>query len=371
MSDTKPIPFVVKLPLVLFSIIALGFLAKLGESVLAPLFLALLIAVLSLPFSTFLEKKLRFNRGLSTITSVLFLIILMLGISYFFINQLSDLSNDWDSLKQHVSVSINELQTWISKTFHINPTKQLKYLNDSTEKAIATSASIVGITLAMFSSGLAFFFFTILFFIFILTYRRLLYNFIIDVFADKHYEKVNHIVMQIQTMIRQYVSGLFIQMAIVSILVTVTLYTMCIKYALLLGVLTGILNVIPYIGIFSAMLISCLIAFASGGAYDSLLVVIAYIIIHAIDGNIILPLVVSSKVKINALFSFLAIVIGEMLWGISGMFLCIPFLAILKIIFDNIPSLKPWGTLIGEEVNPHKKKKRYRLSKRIVFVEKD
>ncbi|GCE36026.1 AI-2E family transporter [Sporomusaceae bacterium FL31] len=94
-------------------------------------------------------------------------------------------------------------------------------------------------------------------------------------------------------------------------------------------------------------------------------------IVHAIDGNIVLPFVVGSKVKINALFSFIGILLGEHLWGISGMFLCIPAIAIIKIIFERVDGLKPWGKLLGEEEKPHKKKKSYKISKNITLKEMD
>ena len=101
-----------------------------------------------------------------------------------------------------------------------------------------------------------------------------------------------------------------------------------------------------YLGIFFALLISCLITFATAGAGKALLVLIAYVGVHAIDGNLLMPLVVGSKVKINALFAFIGIVVGEMIWGISGMFLCIPYLAILKIIFDRVPIKAPLTDLV-------------------------
>ena len=75
--------------------------------------------------------------------------------------------------------------------------------------------------------------------------------------------------------------------------------------------------------------------------------------------------------KFNALFSFIGIIIGEQFWGISGMFLCIPALAIIKIIFERVEGLHPWGTLLGEEDKPTKKKRRVKISETITLEEKD
>lgn len=345
----KSMPFLVKLVLVLLSIFGLGYLAKLGQTILAPLLFAFLLAILFLPFANFLERKLKFNRTFSTITSVLVMILVLFGISTFFVDQLSSFSDDWPSLEKQFQKTFADLQIWIHDTFNVNRSKQIKYANEVSTKVLSSSATVIGGALLFFTSGLGFLFFSILFFFFILSYRRLLYNFIIDVFHDEHYEQLTEIISEIQNIIKQYITGLFFQIILVSAITSIVLSVMGVKYAVLIGVLAGILNVIPYLGIFSATFVACLISFSTGGASQSLYVLIAFISIHIIDGNVILPLVVGSKVKINALFSFLAILIGESLWGISGMFLSIPFLAIVKIIFDKIKTLQPWGKLIGEE----------------------
>ncbi|RZK98350.1 MAG: AI-2E family transporter, partial [Pedobacter sp.] len=149
------------------------------------------------------------------------------------------------------------------------------------------------------------------------------------------------------------------------------LWILGVRYAILLGLIAGIFNIIPYIGIFTALLISVIITFATAGAAKMLLVIAVFAGVHAIDGNILMPLVVGSKVKINALFAFIGIVIGEMIWGISGMFLCIPYLAMLKIIFDRVDQLKPWGILLGGEDKSNKKRKVYRITKNIKLEEQE
>ncbi|KIA91684.1 permease [Pedobacter kyungheensis] len=363
--------FLPKLALVLFCLISLTYIAILGQSLLAPLLFSFLMGILLLPVANFLEQRFKFKRGLSTLVSVILMITIIGGIVYFFGNQLSDLWEDWPLLKEKANVSYHELQHWISKTFHVNSEKQLAYLNDSTEKALATSAAIVATTLATLSSTLLFLGFTLLFTFFILNYRRVLFTFLTAVFKEEHKEKVTEIVSQIQYIIKKYIIGLFLQMLIVSVLMITVLSILGVKYAVLLGLVAGIFNVVPYLGIFFALLVSCLITFATAGAGKVLLVLIAFVGVHAVDGNLLMPLVVGSKVKINALFAFIGIVVGEMIWGISGMFLCIPYLAMLKIIFDRIDNLKPWGILMGEEHKPEKKKRVYRITKKIKLEEKD
>lgn len=363
------LPFLVKLALVLISIVLLGFLAKLGQTILSPLFFAFLMALLFLPFANFLEKYFKFSRTISSFFSFLVMAALMAGIIYFFTVQFSDFAKDFPLLQKQVMHSLHDLQVWISKTFNVKIALQMEYLNQGLEKLLSSSGIILGFTVGMFSSIGAFVTFSVLFFIFVLNYRRNLYGFIVSVFDEKHSAKVQEIVLEIQRIIKQYIIGIIIQIFIVTILTCTLLTVLGVKYAILLGVLTGLLNIIPYIGIIISCLFACLISFATGGS-NTLFVLFGYIGIHAVDANIVLPLVVGSKVKINALFTFLGLLVGEALWGISGMFLSIPFLAILKIIFERIQGLEPWGNVLGEN-KKQKVRKKYKISKNIVLEEKE
>ncbi|WP_129716528.1 AI-2E family transporter [Pedobacter sp. SYP-B3415] len=372
MTDkTLSLPFLAKLALTLFSIVTLGYLIILGHTILAPLFFSFLLALILLPLAGFLEKKWKFKRGLASIVSVVLMICAISGIMYFFGTRLAELWQDWPLLKVQVTTSFHELQKWISETFEIDVKKQLAYINDSAEKALTTSAAVVGTTLLTLSSTFLFLGFTLLFTFFILNYRRVLFTFLTSVFKKEHTETVTAIVNQIQLIIKKYIIGLFLQMLIVTVMMIAVLSLLGVKYAVLLGLVSGIFNVVPYLGILFALLVSVLITFATAGAAKVLLVVIAFVAVHAVDGNVLMPLVVGSKVKINALIAFIGIVLGEMIWGISGMFLCIPFLAILKIIFDHVDSLQPWGKLLGEEEKPNRKRKTYRITKKIKLEERE
>lgn len=363
--------FLPKLALVLFCLISLTYIAILGQTLLAPLLFSFLMALLMLPVANSLERRLRFKRSLSTISAVLLMIAVVAAVVYFFGNQLRDLWSDWPLLEQKGAESFAELKIWAYQNFKIKIPEPANYIKESQSKALATSAAIVGTTLATVSSTFLFLGFTLLFTFFILNYRRVLYTFLTSVFKEEHRERVTEIVSHIQQIIKRYIIGLFLQMFIVSVLLIIVLSLLGVKYAILLGLIGGIFNVVPYLGIFFALVVSCLVTFTTAGAAKVLLVLIVFVAVHAVDGNILMPLVVGSKVKINALFAFIGIVVGEMIWGISGMFLCIPYLAMLKIIFDRVDTLKPWGILMGEEHKPDKKKRVYRITKKIKLEEKD
>jgi predicted PurR-regulated permease PerM len=170
------------------------------------------------------------------------------------------------------------------------------------------------------------------------------------VFKAENSTLVYDIMENVQKIVRQYIVGLLIEMAVVATATSTGLLILGARYAMLLGLITGLFNVIPYIGIFTALSLSVLITFATASSATTILLVAVIIIgIHLIDSNFLFPAIVGSKVRINALITILGAVTGEMVWGIPGMLFAIPVIAILKIIFDRIESLKPWGLILGDE----------------------
>jgi len=159
--------------------------------------------------------------------------------------------------------------------------------------------------------------------------------------------------MQIKTVIQHYLVGLIVEALIVATLDSTALLILGIDYAILLGIIAAILNVIPYIGGIVAVALPMMVALVTKtSAWYAFYVLIFYYVIQLFDNNFIVPVIVSSKVKINALFSIIVVFAGNALWGIPGMFLSIPLLAIVKLIFDHIEPLKPWGFLLGDTLPP-------------------
>jgi len=342
-------PFYEKLSLVLIGIIALGYLVIQAKSVLDPLMFGFLFAILLLPVCNFFENKCRLPRSLASFLSILLLVSFIGGIIYLVSSQISSLASDWPQLKSQVQQSVTDLQGWVSSALHVNAQKQMTYVNNTTKKILAASTDVLGTTFGAISSLMLFYAFILIFTFFILFYRRLLLRFIIWVFDEDNSATVFDIVENIQSILRQYILGLLLEMVIVATIACTAFWIIGVKYAVLLGLIVGLFNIIPYIGIFSALLLSSIITFATGAVKQTVEVAISVLCIHAIDSNLLLPTIVGSKVRLNALITFLGIVFGEMIWGLSGMFLSIPTIAIMKIIFDRIESLKPWGFLLGGE----------------------
>jgi predicted PurR-regulated permease PerM len=346
---TKPYPFYFRLCCILISIVILGFLAILGQQILVPMILGLLIAILLMPLCRFMEKRLRFPRGLASILVSILALAVIGGVIYMMSIEVAKLANDWPQFQKQFVVLTNDLQSWISRTFGVRRHDQLEYLNDTAKKSISTGTAILEKALASIGYVLMITGFTFLFTLFFLIYRTHLLKFLVASFSETYHKTVFDVIDNIQFMTKKYLVGLFFQMIIVTVLSFIAYTIIGIKYNFMLAILTGVLNILPYIGIFTALLIGALITFATSGTSHVLFVVIAIGIIHAIDGNIIMPRVVGSKVKINSLIVIIGLIIGEMLWGIAGMFLTIPVLAIIKIIFDRVEGLQSWGFLMGED----------------------
>lgn len=342
-------PFYTKLAHISIAILCTGYIAIIGKALLAPLIMAFLFTMLLIPFANFLERKLKFPRALSSFAVLIILITVISGVMLVLGTQLTEFSEDIPAFQQQLMSSADDLQAWIAQSFHINNAKQAEYINTTTADALGKSTVLIGATLLSLSTSVLFMVFIFLYTFFLLLHRRLLLKFAVALFHKDHTPIVNETVNRIQFIIRKYIVGLLLQMIIVAIITCITYQIIGIKYAFLLGLLTGILNVIPYIGILISMILSVLVTFATSDPTHVLIVITALIVIHLIDSNYIMPKIVGAKVKLNTLTAVLGLVIGEMIWGITGMFLAIPVIAIAKVIFDRVDGLKPWGMVLGED----------------------
>ena len=360
-------PFNNKLAAVLISIISIGYLVIAGKELLSPLLFSFLFSILLLPLATWLEKTCRLPRGAASMIALLSLLLSIALILYLVGAQISSLGSDWPLFKEQLAASADKLQDWINMKFHINQKSQLSYVKNATGKLLDSGSVVVGATIVSLSGMLLFLVFTFIYTFLLLVYRNLIMKFFIAVFLEENAAVVHDIVEQVQYIIRKYIVGLLLEMAIVATVVSIAFSIMGIKYAILLGIITGLFNLVPYIGIFTALALSALITFATAAtATPVVLVIVTLVVVHLLDSNVLLPLIVGSKVKINALVTVIGVILGEMIWGIPGMFLSIPVIAVMKIIFDRVDSLKPWGLLLGDEEN---KKKAVKIKKVIKAVE--
>lgn len=349
MIKLPTLPFYIKLACTLISIISIVYIAQVGQAIIVPLILGSLFALLLTPLGSWMEKKLRFPRIVASLLSLVLFFTFIVSIVFLLGSQMTNLKEDWPAFELQVFQGLKTLQNWISRTFHINYSEQMDYINNTITKSVSQGTAILGVALLSMSSTFILLIFTFLYTFFILVYRGHIVRFLLLLNPSKNHSIVLDIVSQVQYVVKRYLIGLFLQMLIVAVLTFIALSIIGVKYSLMLSIFTGFFNVLPYVGIFLSILVIALITFATSSFMHVALVIVALFVIHFIDSNFVVPKVVGSKVQINSMVAMMAIFFGELLWGISGMFLAIPILAICKIIFDRIFELKPWGFLLGED----------------------
>ena len=348
----KKYPFYLRSTVILFGLILLTYALANLRDILIPLSFALFLAMLLNPLNNrLLEWKV--PKVLSIILSLLIAIILISGLWYFLATQIMHFTDQLPLLKKKSADLMTRLQGTLTEKLNLSLQKQNQYLDE----AKAGIKPLIGQTLGTVAGTLSMIFLLPVYTFLFLYYKDLILNFLYDIFAEENAQEVSTVLKQAKGAVQSYMFGLLIEALIVATLNTIALLLLGVPYAVLLGVLGAILNVLPFIGGIIAVLLPIIIAtITKDGFQTQLLTIIAYLIIQFVDNHFLVPYIVSSKVKINALISIVIVLMGGALWGLSGMFLSIPFIGVLKIVFDRIPELKPWGRLLGDEVPVRRKR---------------
>jgi predicted PurR-regulated permease PerM len=348
MNNTFKIPFYARVALIAICIFAFVFTMKIGQDIIVPLLYATILAILLNPLVNFLVRK-KINRVLSISIAVILSLLVVTGVVYIGSTQVSMFSESYPQLQQKLGIKSTEWVHWLARTFKVPEAKINTWISETEVKAINNFA--IGATLAEAGKMIVIGLLLPVYLFMILYYKPLLLEFISKLFKSEHHVTVNAILTNTKSIIQTYLVGLFFEVVIMAVLNSTGLLILGIDYAIILGITGAILNIIPYIGGVIAIALPMVIAFVTK---DSLiypgLVLLIYLFTQFIDNHYISPKIVASRVKINALVSMIGVIVGGTIWGIPGMFLSIPLIGILKVIFDHIESLKPWGFLLGNTV---------------------
>jgi predicted PurR-regulated permease PerM len=347
------LPFYARVSLSLVGLYVLINMLYVGGGLLIPFLYAIIISILLNPAVNFLVNK-KLNRALA-ISLVLFVVLLLLASLILLISsQASRLSDALPQLTSKFDEFFNQAVGWVSETFNISIEKINAWVAKTKGELLSGSNAAIGFTLTSVGNGLATIFLTPVYIFMLLFYQPHLLQFLHKLFGYGENPDVTEILTETKTIVNGYLVGLFFEFLIIAVLNTVGLLVIGIEYALLLGLTGALLNIIPYIGGLIAVIIFMIVALVTKSPAHVLYVAILYSVIQFVDNNFIVPKIIGSKVKLNALISLIAVIAGAALWGISGMFLSIPIMAILKLIFDRLDPVKPLGFLMGDSVEPAK-----------------
>jgi predicted PurR-regulated permease PerM len=341
-------PFYAKTALIFISVFALTYTLYIGQHIILPILYATIIAVLLNPVVNFLIGK-KINKVVAISLVVVLTFVVLIGMVYVLSAQLARLADTFPQFKEKFNAASKDLVRWISHEFNIRRSTINAWSIETQGEAISN----ISISDQLMAAGKIIIILTLLpvYLFMILYYKPLLLEFFHKLFRSVHHVAVMDILSSTKTIIQNYLVGLVFEMVIIAILNSAGLLLLGIEYAIILGITGAILNIIPYIGGIFAIALPMIIAFVTKDSLSyPFLVFVIYIFIQFIDNHYIIPKIVASRVQINALVSVIVVLVGGTLWGIPGMFLSIPLTAILKVIFDHIEPLKPWGFLLGNIV---------------------
>ncbi len=358
-------PFYVKLGFKFLVIFFICYFIHVAQNILIPFAFSCLLAALLLPIVNFLQG-LKILKVISILISIILAIGFIAGIIYFLSSQIARFMQDIPSIKEHLNEHFVSLQNWIKEKLHISFQEQNEYLNTQADKLKATGTSYIGHTFFSITETVMLLVLMPIYTFLLLFYKEHITKFLYAVFKEEHASGIKNVLSQTKLMIRSYMTGLLIEMAIVATANSTGLMLLGVRYAIFFGVLAAVLNLIPYIGMFTATLFTVLVSLTTTDNTSSVVgIVIIFYSVHIVDVNFLVPRVVASRLRINALISILGVVIGGSLTGISGLFLSIPFIAFLKIVCDEIEELKPWGLLLGDETTYSQRSKLYKRLEKI------
>lgn len=349
-STFDNLPFYIKFSIFFVGIGAFGFLIYIGQDIITPLFLALLVAILLDPIVSLLQR-IKIPRTVAISIALTLGILLISGVIYFISIQLSLFNESLPMFKEKFNLVLDQMKTMAASEFNISMESINAQISNLSKSLFEGTGALIGYTVLTLTELIIVWLLIPVYAYLFLYYQTLFLAFIEQVSDKKNQNTIKEVMTEGNKMIQSYLVGLVLEVIIMSVLNSAGLLILGIEYAILLGILGALLNIIPYIGGVVSTALPMLVALVTKDSLVSPLLVLAvYLIIQFLDNNIIVPLVVASRVKINALVSIIVVLVFGALFGITGMFLAIPLTAILKIIFDRIDSLKPYGLLLGTQI---------------------
>ena len=353
MSDEGlKLPFYAKVTIFLVGLVALFAILYIAKSIFIPLVFAIIIAIVLHPVVNFFVR-LKINRILAILITMFLTFLVIASFGAVLISQANRFGESWPILVEKFTALINQNIADAADYFNKDPQKIHDWITKTQGEIINSSTAAIGQTLVVLGNGLVVLLLIPFYIFMILFYQPLLIEFIIRLSGSNYETHVRGLFSQIKTVIQRYLVGLVIEAGMMAVMNSAALLILGIEYAIILGILAAILNIIPYIGGIIAVALPMMVALVTKSSpWYAFYVLVAYYIIQLIDNNYIVPYIVASKIKINALFSVIIVLVGNALWGVPGMFLSMPILAIVKLICDHIEPLKPWGFLLGDTMPP-------------------
>lgn len=356
----KSTPDLSRILLTVFLVLALMYF---GRSVLVPLAFSVLIAFVIHPVCARLERV-GVPRSASILIGELIVFIAIGLIILLLVWQFSAFLSEWPAIRVKLQGSLVSINEFFTSEFNISLEDQLTYLQSLLLDNADRLLNVLRDMLYFSATGLIMLVLIPFYTALILYYRHLWVKAIIEYVGDS--EKVIRIVQGAIQSYFEFVKGMAIVYLIVGILNSLGLAILGVPHPILFGVIASILTFIPYIGIIVGSLLPMAVAWVTfNSIWYPAGVVLVFGIVQYLEANIIFPLAVSVRLKVNTLISIVAIFLGALIWGAAGMILFIPFLGILKLVAQEVEGWQPVVTALGDEKPPHSKRQYFSVQTRV------
>ena len=339
----------------------------LAKDVLIPIAVSVFFTYLLYPVVREIEKR-GIHRAIAILLVLLLSLIILGGIALFLSVKISNMDIDLSGLKQQFNEKIDSFLQVIEVRLGVQGDTITRYFSKASGNIFSSWESQFGkffsaTTTTIFQIGLL-----PVYTFFLLFYRTKTAHFIFRLAGRKNKRKTLYILREISTVTTKYIGGLLVVVLILAILNSTGLYIIGIPHALLFGVVAAVLNLVPYIGTFVGGLLPILFTlFTSPDPFKTILqIFILFSAVQFIENNLLTPNIVGNNIQINPLAIILGLLLANMVWGVAGMLIVVPCLAILKIIMRNVDELKPFAFLISDRgIENHKVKLNFKwLSKK-------
>ncbi|RPH31870.1 MAG: AI-2E family transporter [Bacteroidales bacterium] len=332
---------IIKKLLILFLVIAGLYYAKVF---LMPLAIGGILATLFLPLCKWLEGK-KVPKGLAAISCLLAFLITLSGIGILLGWQISELASDFSNITEKAIDTGNRIQEFIFNNFNISLKEQSQILKKEQPSITGIMQKVVGSLTYVLTN-----FILVLVYIFLLLYyRNHIRRFIVKLTPPSQQNEMEQVLNSITNVSQQYLLGLAKMIVCLWIMYGIGFSIIGVKNALFFAIICGLLEIVPFIGNIIGTSLTLLVAAANGASLTMLILILStYLVVQAIQGWLLSPLIVGPQVKINPFTTIVVLIVGNLIWGVPGIFIAIPLIAMIKIVCDHIDQLKPYGFLIGE-----------------------
>ncbi|RYJ43687.1 AI-2E family transporter [Flavobacterium beibuense] len=362
---TAKLPNYVKAVYIFLLIIIIVFFMIIAKQILVPLLISGYIAMLLTSSCNRLERR-KIPRSVSAAICLLLFIITISGLLLFIYLQVRGFMDDLGgSLKNEVNAFVIEANKWTEEHFGFDLGMrygfEIKKAVEMVQTEEAPPTQILWSTIAMIGDIIL----LPVYIFFLLIYRDHLAVFVAKVFSRSNNDEILDKLTSIRKVVYAYISGAGKVMLILAVVNTAVLFALGIEHAIFFGVLAGVLNIIPYLGPWIGATLPFIFALITKDSlFYPIAVIVSFTFIQMLEGAFLTPKITGSNVNLNALITFLGLLIGGAIWGIVGMIIIIPTIAILKKLFEMSPDTQPYAYLFGEEDN-NWFKKRPRKNKKI------